>query len=49
VTTFRRIAIAALAAATVALGSLAATRPAEAAKAEDPKVCVYVLYRWICW
>ncbi len=47
-TTFRRIAIAALAAATVAIGSLAITRTAEAARSEEP-VCVYVLYRWVCW
>jgi hypothetical protein len=47
--TFRRIAIAALAAATVTIGSLALVQPASAA-ADNPKMCIYVRYiGWVCW
>lgn len=49
-TTFRRIAIAALAAATVAVGSFAGVHVAEAAAAESPRpVCIRVLNVTVCW
>jgi hypothetical protein len=49
-TTFRRIAIAALAASTVAVGSFAGIHVAEAAAAESPRpVCIRVLNVTVCW
>lgn len=51
-TTFRRIAIAALAAATVAVASLTIAQPASAAFGDTyrPKTCVLLPYvGWACW
>jgi len=48
--TLKRIAIAALASATVSVGSLAGIRAAEAAAADNPKpVCIRVLNVTVCW